>query len=199
LAKNEAPETAFKREALDYSILHFAVHGLVDAKNSDFSGLAFSEDKSKVEDNILYAYEIKQLDLNADLVVLSACETGIGLYQSGEGILSLGREFMYAGVPSVLSTLWSLNDYSGSIIIKEFYAKLNLGMDKDEALRQAKLHYLDNHTGISSHPALWACFVQIGDYNSISVHKSYTAWSIGLATFSFLAVVLFLFLRSRAK
>ncbi|MBL4648331.1 MAG: CHAT domain-containing protein, partial [Aureispira sp.] len=176
-----ATESSFKKEMADYSILHFALHGFADTKNSDFSGLIFSEDQSKIEDNILYAYEIKQLDLNADFVVLSACETGVGLYQSGEGILSLGRDFMYAGVPSVLSTLWSLNDYSGSIIIKEFYANLNLGMDKDEAIRQAKLHYLDNHTGPPTHPSFWACFVQIGDYNSIPVHKSYKAWYIGLA------------------
>jgi CHAT domain-containing protein/tetratricopeptide (TPR) repeat protein len=195
----EATESNFKKEMADYSVLHFALHGLADTKNSDFSGLAFSEDQSKIEDNILYAYEIKQLDLNADLVVLSACETGVGLYQSGEGILSLGRDFMYAGVPSVLSTLWSLNDYSGSIIIKAFYANLNLGMDKDEAIRQAKLHYLDNHTGTSSHPAFWACFVQIGDYNSIPVQESYKAWYTGLAVFSFLAILIFLFRRLRAR
>lgn len=189
----QATESNFKKEMTNYGILHFALHGLVDTKNSDFSGLAFSEDQSRVEDNILYAYEIKQLDLNAELVVLSACETGVGLYQSGEGILSLGRDFMYAGVPSVLSTLWSLNDYSGSIIIKDFYANLNLGMDKDEAIRQAKLQYLDRHTGISSHPALWACFIQTGDYQSIHIQKSYKTWYIGFAIAVFFVVVIFLF------
>jgi CHAT domain-containing protein len=195
----QATETNCKNEMTNYSVLHFALHGLVDPKNSDFSGLAFSEDQSRTEDNILYAYEIKQLDLNAELVVLSACETGIGLYQSGEGILSLGRDFMYAGVPSVLSTLWSLNDYSGSIIIKDFYANLNLGMDKDEAIQQAKLHYLEHHTGISAHPALWACFVQVGDYNSIPLHKSHKTWYIGLALLALLVFIVFFFLKFRAR
>jgi hypothetical protein len=95
--------------------------------------------------------------------------------------------------------LWSLNDYSSSIIIEQFYANLNLGMDKDEAIRQAKLHYLDNHTGFSTHPALWACFVQIGDYNSISVDKDYKAWYIGCAVLAFLVLIISLFLKLSAR
>jgi CHAT domain-containing protein len=195
----QATEYNFKKEMTNYGILHFALHGLADSKNSDFSGLVFYEDQNKIEDNILYAYEIKQLNLEAELVVLSACETGIGLYQSGEGILSLGRDFMYAGVPSILSTLWNLNDYSGSIIIKNFYTNLHLGMEKDEAIRQAKLHYLDQYNGVSSHPFFWACFVQVGDYKSIPIHKNYRVWYIGLTITVFLALILFLFFRFRKK
>ncbi|MBL4648330.1 MAG: CHAT domain-containing protein, partial [Aureispira sp.] len=178
---------------------HFAVHGLVDTKNPEYSGLALSEDGSKTEDNILYTYEIKQLDLNADLVVLSACETGIGKYQLGEGILSIGRDFMYAGVPSMLTTLWSLNDYSSSIIIEQFYTNLGAGMDKDEAIRQAKLFYLDNYNGLSTHPAFWACFVQIGDYNSIPIHKNLMLWYIGFAVAAVLAFMGFLFRKNKKK
>jgi CHAT domain-containing protein len=199
LTNNAATETAFKKEVLDYSILHFAVHGLVDTKNPEYSGLALSEDGSKTEDNILYTYEIKQLDLNADLVVLSACETGIGKYQLGEGILSIGRDFMYAGVPSMLTTLWSLNDYSSSIIIEQFYTNLGAGMDKDEAIRQAKLFYLDNYNGLSTHPAFWACFVQIGDYNSIPIHKNLMLWYIGFAVAAVLVFMGFLFRKNKKK
>jgi CHAT domain-containing protein len=199
LANNYATETAFKEAALDYSILHFAVHGLVDTKNPEFSGLALSEDGSKKEDNVLYTYEIKQLGLNADLVVLSACETGIGKYQLGEGILSIGRDFMYAGVPSMVTTLWSLNDYSSSIIVEQFYRNLGAGMEKDEALRQAKLFYLDNYNGLSTHPALWACFIQIGDYSSIPVHKSYRIWYIGFASAIGFLILVLVFWKFKAK
>lgn len=199
LAENNASETAFKNQALDYSVLHFAVHGLVDTKNPEFSGLALAEDNSKTEDNILYTYEIKQLGLNANLVVLSACETGIGKYQLGEGILSIGRDFMYAGVPSMLTTLWSLNDYSSSIIIEHFYTNLSAGMEKDEAIRQAKLFYIDNYNGLSTHPALWACFVQVGDYSAIPLHKNYMRWYIGLAVFLLLGSITFAFLKFRKR
>ena len=200
LVNGAATEVAFKEKALDYSILHFAVHGLVDTKHPEFSGLALAENGDKMEDNILYTYEIKQLGLNADLVVLSACETGIGKYQLGEGILSIGRDFMYAGVPSMLTTLWSLNDYSSSIIIEKFYTNLSLGMEKDEAIQQAKLYYLDNYEGLSTHPALWACFVQVGDYASIPIHKSYRTWYIALAVFGGLLLLSsFVFFKFRAR
>lgn len=199
LANNYATETAFKKEALDYSILHFAVHGLVDTKNPEYSGLALSEDGSKKEDNVLYTYEIKQLGLNADLVVLSACETGIGKYQLGEGILSIGRDFMYAGVSSMVTTLWSLNDYSSSIIVEQFYRNLGAGMEKDEALRQAKLFYLDNYSGLSAHPALWACFIQIGDYSPIPLQKSYKMWYIVFASILALLIFILAFRKFKAK
>ncbi|BDS12106.1 CHAT domain-containing protein [Aureispira anguillae] len=171
LSSAEANEANFKQNAPNCSVLHLAVHGLVDNNKPELSGLALEEDMGKKEDNILYAYEIKQLDLQAELVVLSACETGIGKYQRGEGVLSIGRGFMYAGVPSLLTTLWSLNDYSSDKIIKQFYTNLSQGMKKDEAIQQAKLHYLNGHNGLSAYPALWACFIQVGDYSPIQISK----------------------------
>lgn len=164
-----ANETAFKQIAAQYGILHLAMHGLVDKTNPEFSGLAFAEDASRKEDNFLYAYEIKQLELNANLVVLSACETGIGKYQRGEGVVSIGRSFMYAGAPSLLMTLWNLNDQSGAVIIEQFYQNLQAGMEKDEAIRQAKLYYMKNYPGEYAHPFMWAAFVQLGDYSNIEV------------------------------
>ena len=92
----------------------------------------------------MYAHEIYQLDLNADLVVLSACETGYGKFNQGEGVMSLARSFMYAGTPSLVVSLWQVNDQSTAIIMQLFYEKLEKGMPKDIALRQAKLEYLKN-------------------------------------------------------
>jgi CHAT domain-containing protein len=172
----QANETVFKDCAPKYGILHLAMHGLVNQKDPEYSGLALTEDQSKDEDNFLYAYEIKQLGLHAGLVVLSACETGVGKYQRGEGVVSIGRGFMYAGAPSLLMTLWNLNDQSGAVIVEQFYKNLSEGMEKDEAIRQAKLFYLDNYPPEYTHPFMWAAFVQVGDYSSIQINHK-TNWN----------------------
>lgn len=199
LYNEAANETNFKKKAATFDILHLAVHGLVDENKPELSGLALEEDNSREEDNILYAYEIKQLDLEAQLVVLSACETGIGKYQRGEGVMSIGRGFMYAGVPSLMTTLWSVNDYSSSIIIKKFYENLQQGMPKDEALRQAKLHYLDHFNKVAAYPALWACFVQVGDYAPLNMASKHQPWyylAIGLVV---LLIGIIVFIKMRKK
>lgn len=177
---NEANERKFKEEAANYGILHLAMHGIIDDKNPEFSSMAFTEDGSGLEDNFLHSNEIKQLNLQANLVVLSACETGFGKYQHGEGVISLGRSFMYAGVPSVVMTLWKINDYSSIFITKLFYENLQKGLPKDEALQKAKQAYFKDAPEGLSHPAFWAAFVQLGDYRAINVaNKSSMFWSIG--------------------
>lgn len=167
-----ATEQAFREHASQHGILHLAMHGIVDEENPEYSSLAFSENGDTLNDNFLYAYEIKQLDLNAALVVLSACETAAGKYLHGEGILSLGRGFMYAGAPSLLTTLWQLNDQAGAALIKAFYENLRAHMDKDEAIRQAKIAYLQQMQGAAAHPALWACFIQVGDYRPLETRSN---------------------------
>jgi CHAT domain-containing protein len=176
----EANEHRFKEEAPQYGILHLAMHGIVDAENPEFSSMAFTDDGNSFEDNFLHSNEIKQLNLQANLVVLSACETGFGKYQHGEGVVSLGRSFMYAGVPSVVMTLWKINDYSSILITKLFYENLQKGLPKDEALQKAKQTYVQSALGGLSHPALWAAFVQLGDYKPINVsNKSSIIWFVG--------------------
>jgi CHAT domain-containing protein len=195
----QANETMFKDCAPKYGILHLAMHGLVDQKDPEYSGLALTEDQSKDEDNFLYAYEIKQLGLQAGLVVLSACETGVGKYQRGEGVVSIGRGFMYAGAPSLLMTLWSLNDQSGAAIVEQFYKNLSQGMEKDEAIRQAKLFYLDNYPAEYTHPFMWAAFVQVGDYSSIQInHKTNWNYYIIGAVVGLLVLLLSIF-KTRKK
>ncbi|MCH2042708.1 MAG: CHAT domain-containing protein [Saprospiraceae bacterium] len=195
-----AHEQNFKREAGNFGVLHLAMHGLVNGRNADFSSLAMTEIGDTLEDNFMYAYEVKQMDFQAALVVLSACETGIGKYQRGEGIESIGRSFMYAGIPSILMTLWNLNDESSSIIIPMFYENLNKGMEKDEAIRQAKLSFLDRIDAHSAHPALWACFVQLGDYSKIKLspksEESGLWWYIG-GSLAILALGIFMLRRRK--
>lgn len=190
----DAAEHSFKENCSKYSILHLAMHGLVDKLNPGNSALALTETLDSLEDNLLYAYEINYLDLrNTDLVVLSACETGYGEYQNGEGVLSIGRSFMQAGVPSLLMTLWELSDQSSVVIIEQFYKKIKEGLSKDEALRQAKLYYLNNAKGLASHPFFWAAFVNIGN-NSPLVSTATSPTAYGLIGGGILVLVLGFFL-----
>jgi CHAT domain-containing protein len=133
-----------------------------------YSLIAFTQDDDKTEDGFLHTYEVYNLCFNADLVTLSACETGLGKLSRGEGLIGLTRAFMYAGTPSVLVSLWSV-DESTAALMKIFYQNLKEGMSKAEALRQAKLKLL--HTRVKTrdgemsfaHPFLWAPFVLVGE------------------------------------
>ena len=195
--KINASERVWKKNAADYGIVHFAMHGLIDENEPEFSSLVFAEDGDAQEDNFLYAYEIKQSKLNASLVVLSACETGVGKYQRGEGVMSIGRGFMYAGVPSVVMTLWKLNDQSAAELIGNFYKNLANGMQKDKALQQAKLQYLEASNNNTAHPALWGCLMQLGDYSAIKIEKVnyFNYLIISLVLGSVLALLIFFYRR----
>jgi CHAT domain-containing protein len=148
----------------EYSVAHFAMHGVVDLDRPSLSSLVFTEDLDSLQDNLLYSYEINHLDFSKiELVVLSACQTGYGKYELGEGVVSIGRSFMHAGASSVVSTLWELNDFSAAEIMNLFYKNISKGMSKDLALRNAKLEYLRKNPGIGSHPFFWAGLIQFGD------------------------------------
>jgi len=158
-----ATEERFTSTAGDYRILHLATHGRADNRVGDYAFLAFSELKDSIENELLYVKDLYNLELNADLVVLSACETGIGKLQRGEGIISLARAFAYAGAKSIVTTLWEVNDKSTSELMRYFYRELKLGKDKDEALRLARQRYFDKAAPRGLHPFFWAAFVPVGD------------------------------------
>jgi CHAT domain-containing protein len=141
--------------------------------------MAFTEDGDTLEDNFLYGYEIAQMDLNAKLVVLSACETGYGKFDQGEGVMSLARSFMYAGVSSAVVSLWQVNDASTSILMQLFYQNLNQGYTKAMALAMAKRSYMQRATGTAAHPAYWAAFVCIGDDSPLVNTSVNWYWWIG--------------------
>jgi len=145
------------------------------------SSLAFTENQDSLEDNFLQAYETSRMKLNANLVVLSACETGYGKFEQGEGIISLARSFMYAGVPSLVVSLWQVNDASTAAIMTSFYQNLADGMDKSVALQQAKFTYIKSASGIMAHPAFWSPFIQLGNSSPINLatKKSWLPWGIG--------------------
>ncbi|RLF26506.1 MAG: hypothetical protein DRN14_06720, partial [Thermoplasmata archaeon] len=166
LVDDEALESRVRNSTLNsYQYIHFATHAIVDNQNSDFSALLLSQttDSSTECDGFLYAFEIADLNFDADLVTLSACNTGLGKLLPGEGIIGFNRAFFAAGARALCLSLWPVNDESTSIFMREFYRRLLDGMPKAEALQQTKLYMIDS-TEFKS-PYYWAPFVLFGNPN----------------------------------
>jgi CHAT domain-containing protein len=160
--ERRASEASLKSSRLDdYRYVHFATHGLVNEPKPKLSGLMLAPVDSPQEDDILYLGEIYNLSLNADLVVLSACETGVGKLVKGEGLIGLTRGFLYAGAANLLVSLWQVNDASTANLMIDFYQNLLAGKSKAAALREAKLRLLEQQTKYAK-PYHWAPFVLIG-------------------------------------
>lgn len=165
----KATEQRFKTEKLDsYRIIHLATHGILDERNPRFSGIVFSspENPSDLDDGYLRVGEIYNLNLNADLVVLSACDTGLGPLLNGEGVLGFQRAFITAGARSVAVSLWNVHDRSTAVLMQHFYRYMGEStsdsylIDYPAILRRAKLSMLGNPA--FSHPAHWAPFILYG-------------------------------------
>ena len=163
----DASEATFRALASEARILHLATHGRANDKTGDYSFLVFTRQPDSSENEILYARDIYNLQLNADLVTLSACETGLGELQSNEGIISLARAFTFAGAKSIITSLWPVSDAKTKDLMIDFYKNLRRGMLKDDALRQAKLDFLQRNRGQAAHPFYWAGFVGIGNMGKI--------------------------------
>lgn len=166
-----ATEECFRSASQNHEILHLAMHAYINDSLPAYSRLAFSpvrgeEDLQK--DGWLNTADIYNLNLhNVRLTVLSACNTGVGKMQKGEGLMSLARGFLYAGCPSIIMSLWEVEDNAGTQIMTSFYKYLKSGKTKDEALRLAKIDYLDNANSRLAHPHYWMSFKTIGDPSPI--------------------------------
>ena len=164
----EATETNFKKYGGDYGVLHLAMHSLLNDEEPRYSELLFNNRGDNDNDGYLTIAEIYNLKLNAQLVVLSACSSGFGKIQHGEGPISLSRAFSYAGCPSVVMSLWKVPDLVTTNIMKNFYEGIATGMPKDEALRAAQMKFVsENKDPLYSHPYYWAGFAVIGDTSPI--------------------------------
>jgi CHAT domain-containing protein len=144
--------------------LHFATHAQSDERHPELSGLVLAPGEGKSDDGLLQVHEIFNLKLSADLVVLSACQTALGKEVTGEGLVGLTRAFFYAGVPSVVVSLWNVVDGPTPDLMLSFYEDLDRLGSRARALRQAKLATISR--GGYSHPAYWAPFVLAGEYRS---------------------------------
>lgn len=158
----KATEQAFKEKACKSQILHLATHGIVSDQAPAYSRLLFNSSGQSKEDGNLYTHELYHLDITADLAVLSACNTGYGPIKRGQGHMSLARGFKLAGCENVMMTLWQIRDQVSTDIVKNFYQNLAEGISKSRALREAKLHYLDNNDPNNSNPYFWGGFVLMG-------------------------------------
>jgi CHAT domain-containing protein len=187
--KDKATEVKAKQLSGNYDIIHFASHGELNPQSPLFSCIKMAKEKD--EDGRLEVHEIFNLDLeNASLVTLSACETGLGKLSKGDELIGLTRGFVYAGTPSIVASLWEVNDKSTSDLMSLFYKNLKTH-SKVEALRMAQLEMINGEVGRGivrgvggittsnegednpqtsitvngSHPYFWAPFILLGDWN----------------------------------
>jgi len=168
-----AQESTFKEKASEFDILHLAMHTIINDSIPMYSKLVFSKPSQNVtDDGFLNIYEIYNMKLNARLAVLSACETGTGKLQRGEGVMSMARGFIFAGCPSIVMTLWQVEDKSGVKIMDDFYYYLSKGKRKDIALRMAKLNHLKNSDPLTAHPHFWLGYVNIGNPEPLYANRN---------------------------
>jgi CHAT domain-containing protein len=153
------------RDISKYRFIHVATHGLLNAERPQFTGVVLSLVGNKTNDGFLRTDEVFNLHLGGPLVVLSACETGLGKEKRGEGVMGLTRAFMYEGAPTVGVSLWSVADRSTAELMTDFYRRLLTANDasSSSALRGAQLAMISGKK--YSAPFFWAPFVLIGDWN----------------------------------
>lgn len=157
-----AGKEQFKRICTRFPYIHISTHGAPVDGDTEIVQLAFSTEGDN-DNGWLNFYEILNLDIHADLVVLSACKTGVGMKNNGEGNLNLGWAFRQAGAQSVIISLWDVSDYASSQIMPSFYEFLEKGHSKPEALRLAKLRFINDHDQIAASPFYWAAFDFVGN------------------------------------
>jgi CHAT domain-containing protein len=161
----QALEATAKKEAPYFRYVHFATHGFFNDADAMLSSVVMAEPvPGSSEDGFLTAREIYDLNLNADMVVLSACNTGNGQKRSGEGIIGLTWALFVAGTPTQVVSQWSVSDQTTASLMKNFYARLKTGDTKGAALREADLQLM--HDGVHSQPFYWAPFVLMGDWGN---------------------------------
>ena len=157
LTRERATESWVREHISEFGIIHLASHGEFDPINPLFSAIRLAPDRKS--DGKLQADEIFGLKINADLVVLSACQTGLGDIRGGDDVVGMNRAFIFAGTHSLMSSLWRVSDVSTAIMMKQFYREYSRD-DKAGSLRKAMLHVKNRYP----HPGYWGAFVLTGDY-----------------------------------
>ena len=198
LYDNDASEANFKKNVSLYNLIHLALHAEIDSLNPEIIKIRFSElTQNEKEDNILYGHELYTVNIPADLVVLSACNTGVGKINNGEGILSVGNAFQYAGAESLMLSRWSISDETTPEVMKYFYENIKKGMSKSEALQHAKMEYLKSSDVFTSAPYYWGSFYILGNTNAVELSPTSSNLYYYLGGFLLLAGVFFYLKRKR--
>jgi CHAT domain-containing protein len=170
------------------------MHTVIDDNNPLYSKLVFYSDSAYSDDGLLTTNEIFGLKLKASLAVLSSCSSGEGEFKRGEGVLSLARGFFYAGCPSLIMTLWKVEDESGLTLMKYFYKYLRKGYSKPKALQKAKIEYLKTVPQEKQNPFYWSAYISIGNPSAIY----YPQW-LKILPFTILILIFYFFYKLRKR
>lgn len=199
LTNAKATEGNFKAEADAYDIIHLAMHGIMDNDITENSKLVFIDKSGDTEDSYLHAHEIYNLHINADLLTLSACNSGVGEINAGEGVRSIASAFAYAGCSNTVRSLWAVDDAATCFLMAEYYMNLELGLGKGDALTNAKRNFVKNADTKWKHPYYWAGFVYYGNNIPVDLERAssmpYT-YILGIAC---LGIFIFGFLLHKSK
>jgi|GEM_PF-5595100 len=181
-SRQDLSKEDFISTSKDAKLIHLAMHAEVNNDEPGLSRLIFDDSQN---DNNLYLEEIYGLNLNSDLAVLSACNTGVGKSNANQSMESFQRAFSFAGVPATVASLWQVPDQSTNQIMQRFYLYLSQGDSKSKALQQAKLDFVDKYEGTKlAKPFYWAGFVVYGTNHPVSNSTNYRIWLItGLIVF----------------
>ncbi len=168
LIGKDATESFFTKQSENFNLIHISSHGELNSKNPLFSNIILKPNNGS--DGLLEVHEVYELDLKqAFLVTLSACQTNLGAQSLGDDVIGLNRAFIYAGTPTLIASLWKVNDGSTKELMKSFYTNLQQGMGKADALREAQKNIRTEYP----HPYYWAPFVLTGDPGWIDSHIEY--------------------------
>jgi CHAT domain-containing protein len=185
----------FRTKAGRHRIIHIGTHAEANDIRPEYSRLIFSKDQQgSGNDNSVFLHELYNCDLSSELTVLTACESGKAGFQTGEGMISLAHAFNYSGSESILTGLWKIDEQASTVIMEKFYDHLLDGQARDEALRNAKLEYLQTARGRMLAPQYWAGLVLMGDFTAIQIEKNNYFWvwivvSLLLITLAGMAVI----------
>ncbi len=185
----DATSANFTANAGGYSIIHIATHSIADESEPLNSKLYFQLGSSTPA--CLTPADIYRQKLNAQLTVLTSCETAVGRYDRGEGMISMARAFMFAGCPATVSTLWPVDDQASASLIENFYHHLADGIRKDDALHQSKILFLKQaKSSQDANPFYWAGVTLIGDTSSVKLNEKHSAsrWLVVVLVFGVVIV-----------
>lgn len=177
----EGTKKAFLTQAKNHQIVQIYTHAFADSNDTE-PQIYFADSTLKISD--LNSEE----RFKTNLLVLSACKTGVGKVAKGEGVLSLARGFSMLGIPATITSLWSIEDKNTYTLTELFYQYLNQGLPKDEALQKAKIEFIEQNEGAT--PYTWAGMILIGDTSSIASNY-WIIWLIGVLLLSLLSLIIF--------
>ncbi|MCC5930410.1 MAG: CHAT domain-containing protein [Cyclobacteriaceae bacterium] len=168
--EKDASLPAFREKARDFDLLHLAIHGQWDTLQQNIPYLLFQPDKTS--DGLLQINDLYSMELSSRLAILSACETGIGTLEDGEGVISIARGFFYAGCPAVIMSLGKIHDHNALSLMEGMYTYLIQEKGVDFALSQAKRDWLASADEYTAHPGFWSSMVLMGAPGALQFSNS---------------------------